>query len=224
MAENTRPPVDEMPPSPVVAPGGDDENLTEQQRAALAYFREYAVDLEERRRMPVARAGVRLGIDAPGAPAPPASAAPAPMAISESDIPLPRAWVSALGGSGTLYGAVRDIFASGTEPVITKPVTVRAASLTADANGNKMLYEGTTLEKRSASTLYQPRTGAGVITGVVMGRYNLRDGDADVAMVIGGRLRREKLIDDGRLGYPLASSTEETALRALGVYLHDWTP
>lgn len=196
--------------APVVAPDGEPTATPAQE-----YIRDYVQGIEEHRIAARGPQAIRLG-QAPGGP--PAGAAP-PVTP-----PPPAVFYSAPGTSGTL-GEPRDIFASSVG-IVTRAVTLRAASVTADANGDKLVIEGTTLAIVSGSNpqTYKPREDAEGAVGVLAERVNLRDSNKSVAMIVGGRLWRRRCIDDGTLGYPIAGGTPEDELNAIGVYFHDYQP
>lgn len=124
------------------------------------------------------------------------------------------------GRVGTFYGQAtnyvvgeRDIFASTVGQVITS-YTLDAAAISADANGDKVVYEGTVLQASGAKV--KPRT-SGTAVGVLRHRVNARLGDQDIGMVIGGRLNVNKLWDNGTFGS--VASQAQTDLAALGIIL-----
>lgn len=92
----------------------------------------------------------------------------------------------------------RDILAS-LSGVRTTSYTLRAASVSADAAGDKIVHEGTVLSLHSGGALAEPRT-SGTAIGVLLDRVNLRDGDADIAMVVAGAVRSDRCWDNGSYG------------------------
>jgi hypothetical protein len=129
-------------------------------------------------------------------------------------LPADRAPGAFYGMSGTYVFGERDIFASSVGQIVTS-YTFDSTTVTADANGDKIVYEGTVLAASGAKV--QPRTSSAAAVGVLRHRINCRYGDIDIGMVIGGRLRADKLWDNGAFGS--VASGAVTQLAALGIYL-----
>lgn len=106
----------------------------------------------------------------------------------------PRAYFDA---PSTYIVGERDIWASSIGQRVTS-YTMRAASVSADGNGDKIVYEGTILSYHSGSGKVEPRT-SGTAIGILLRRVNLRDADQDVPVVVGGAVRQDKLTDNGSL-------------------------
>lgn len=110
-----------------------------------------------------------------------------------------------------------EILAS-TRDIHTTSYMLDATSVTADANGDKIVKKGTTVGVMASNNgKGKPRAGAEVCIGVTMYSVNLREGDEPIALIRGGRLRSDKLTDAGVFGTVAASAI--TDLRNLGVYL-----
>lgn len=225
---------DERPISPVTPPDSTEAEpgaapaLSPQEQAQAAAIGAYYADIEAHRVVgPSPRQ--TLGQVAPAAEGGPhlAGAGPMPPApvVAPEDVPAPRVYYSAAGGSGTLAMPRSNILAS-TKRNVIRPVTVDKTTLTADANGDKILVEGTIMAKVPSSNpvKYRVRTGTQAAVGICMARYNLRDADADIAMLVGGDAWWPACIDDGVLGGPGAAGTPEADLKALGLYMHAYQP
>jgi hypothetical protein len=108
-------------------------------------------------------------------------------------MPPPRGMYS----QATYYTATqRDILASHAGLRVAS-YTMAAAGVTADDDGNKIVYEGTTVQNSSGKVV--PRT-SGTCLGVLWTRVNLRDGDVDVPIIVAGALREDKCTDNGTFG------------------------
>ncbi len=119
-------------------------------------------------------------------------------------LPPPKAYYAT--GSSYLVG-VRDFLAS-SFPSQVVSYTFDAAAVSADANGDKIVYEGTILQM-STGQLVKPRTGSGDAIGILRRRINARDGNVDVGVVIGGAVNVTKLWDDGTFGKSLGTLTAD---------------
>lgn len=118
--------------------------------------------------------------------------------------------------SSTYAIGPRDIWFSSVGQVVTS-YTFDASTVAADANGDKIVREGTVLSA-TAGGKAKARAGAETAIGVLLRRINVRDGDQEIGMVVGGHLSRSKLTDNGVFGSVAASAEQD--LRALGVFLH----
>jgi hypothetical protein len=130
---------------------------------------------------------------------------------SAADLSAPRGF---FGVAGTYIQGFRDILSSSAGLVVTS-YTLDAAAISADANGDKIVPEGTTLQ--ASGVKVAPRTGTNACVGVLFKRVNARNGDQDIGMVVGGRLRSDKLTDAGVFGSVVSGAV--TQLAAMGVYL-----
>lgn len=218
---NTSPPADPVV-APVFEPSAPPENRAAEDRDRA--IRQYAADIENSRRPTPGAQVRRLGDPAPDPNTGFVAGAVMPPIISADDIPPVGAFYSAAGASGTL-SQPRDILASSVGLVV-RGVSFDASTITADANGDKILLEGTVLSAVPASNpvKYRRRTSSQAATGIALSRKNFRDGNGEVDMMVGGRAWRPACIDDGTLGYPIAGGQPETDLRALGLYMHDYRP
>jgi hypothetical protein len=97
----------------------------------------------------------------------------------------------------------RDFRASSVGLRVTS-YTFDNTTVAADSNGDKIVYEGTVLSA-TAGGKAQPRTGAQTAIGILSRRINVRDADADIAMLIAGAVRQDKLYDNGGFGAVAAS-------------------
>lgn len=115
---------------------------------------------------------------------------------------------------------ILDIFSSSVGQVIDS-IVADSTYVTADANGDKILYEGTTLRASPIDSLKAAPAAGNTVIGVCAYRYNLRTGDQPIAIVKGGRLNRTRLYHNGVFGEPAASSTPETNLRNIGIFIDE---
>lgn len=101
--------------------------------------------------------------------------------------------------------------------------TFLASSVTADANGDKIVREGTLLAVDSGSGKAIPRTSSGVAVMVNHRGFNCRDGDVEIPVVKGGRLNARKLRDGASTGSgtygAVLSGTIIGQLSAVGIFL-----
>lgn len=151
--------------------GSDDEARLEQ--AARAY----AANLENSR---------MVGLGEPGDPRRP---------LSAEDVPAPRGFY---GISSTYIQYPKDVMASNVGRLVTS-YTFDSASMAADAQGNKLVYEGTTLQMSGVTGKVTART-TGTMVGVLGQRINVRDADADIGLVTGGFVNATKVWDNGVFG------------------------
>lgn len=185
------------------------------QEAASRNVQEYNAEVEAGRRSVTPTQDGRpkmtfLG-SAPDAPDPD----PVPTGtLAAADIPLPRnpQWATA----GTYIFTPKDIFASTAIPAAVMSYVLDRSYISADAQGKRIGIEGTLLALYPAKGPgYMKVKQAGeTVAGVLHGRYDLTDVDADVAVIIGNAwLRRDKLIDEGTYGTVLAQSATDLAVR-----------
>lgn len=97
----------------------------------------------------------------------------------------------------------RDFWASSVGRRVTS-YTFDSSTAAADANGDKIIYEGTVLTF-TAGGKAQARTGAAAAIGILTRRINVRDADAEIGMAIAGAVRQDKLYDNGTFGSVAAS-------------------
>ncbi len=109
----------------------------------------------------------------------------------------------------------RDIWFSSSGQVVTS-YTFDASTVAADPNGDKIVREGTVLSLTAGGKV-KPRVATETAIGVLLHRINVRDGDQDVGVVVGGHLVRSKLTDDGVFGSVAAGAEQD--LRNRGVFL-----
>jgi hypothetical protein len=142
---------------------------------------------------------------------------PAPQAGKgpEQQAPVPGPVAAFYSVSSSYAIGPRDIWFSSAGQVVTS-YTFDASTVAADANGDKIVREGTVLAA-TAGGKAKPRTGTETAIGVLLRRINVRDGDQEIGMVVGGHLSRSKLTDNGVFG-SVAPSAEQD-LRNLGVFL-----
>ncbi len=158
--------------------------------------------------------------------APKATGDPVP-SPAEAQGPVPAAGAAGTGAGGPpapgAFYAVspaytvgqRDIWFSSVGQVVTS-YTFDANTVPADPNGDKIVREGTVLTFTAGGKV-MVRSGAAPAVGVLLRRVNLRDGDQEVSVVVGGHLVRAKLTDNGVFGSVAASAEDD--LRNLGVFL-----
>lgn len=221
MAEHTRTARDENEPQPPAVP---DVPARFEVPEALANPRtpeeqiaRNALDAQERARMAlereaelIARTNAPAGDGARGGPpgGPPAP----PVRADQFPFGPPRGFFTV---SSTYIAEELQILAS-TRGLVTTSYTLDASSITADANGDKILFEGTTLQASGGTGKATART-TGACIGVLWNRVNLREGDKEIAMIRGGRLRSDKLTDNGTFGTVAGGAV--TDLQNIGVYL-----
>jgi hypothetical protein len=145
--------------------------------------RAYAADLENSRRVPME--------NDPRRP------------LTAEDVPAPRGFY---GISSTYIQYPKDVMASSVGRMVTS-YTMDSTAVTADAQGNKLVYEGTTLQL--SGTKVAPRT-SGTCVGVLAQRVNLRDADEDIALIIGGVVNASKCWDNGVFAPTAATLTALT--------------
>jgi len=162
---------------------------------------------------PAALAGQQLA-DVQGQVHAGASRITLPLGVDELSAPDQQA-IYATAGSTYIQQEV-DFFASSVGQVV-KPVTMDSSAVSADSYGDKAVYAGTTLQLSGAGPKVMPRA-AGTCVGILRRTVNLRWGDEDVGLVVGGHVNQSRLTDAGVYGAALPAGVV-TSLNGLGVFV-----
>lgn len=120
--------------------------------------------------------------------------------------------------------ANRDIWASSEGQHVTS-YALRAASISADSAGDRIVYEGTVLTLHSGTQLLRPRVNSEEAIAVLTERVNLSDAfgnatDRSAVIAVGGWLREDRCRDNAVFGTVTAGAKEDLAL--LGLYFRTY--
>lgn len=141
-------------------------------------------------------------VQAPGAPP-----IPGPVALADpEEPPVPGAFFQV--GTTAIIGE-RDFLAS-SHGLMVASYTFDKTAVSADANGDKIVQEGTVLSFTAGGKAKAKASGEAAI-GILRRRINVRDSDKEIGMVVGGAVNRTKLWDEGVFGATTGST--ETDLK-----------
>lgn len=118
-------------------------------------------------------------------------------------------------------GVQIDEYLYSNQTKVVKPITIASGVVTADSDGNRVLYPGTIMGRISSGGKYGPYDGSAAdgretVAGILDTFANAKDGDVEAGNLISGFVIRERIyVGTSRPG-TLGAAVEE-ALTASGL-------